>query len=118
MAWEHERVGEDSLGQGKAEEGNPGRCCGVRLFNVFNVQMRTFDYRTCMTSRHSVAAVLLDLTCKRVLQFCVSPEPGRACAREVAEEQFLRTLKDAASVSCTQHKSLHSFTCPITTKVQ
>ena len=88
MAWERERVGEDCPGQGKAEEGNPRWCCGVRPFNVFNGQMRTFDYRTCMTSRHSVAAVLLDLTCKQVLQLCVSPEPGCACMRKVVKEQF------------------------------
>ena len=32
---ERERVGEDCPGQGKAEEGNPGRCSGWNV-NVFN----------------------------------------------------------------------------------
>ena len=100
MAWECERVGEDCPTQGKVEEGNPGRCYGVRPFNVFNGQMRTFDYRTCMTSRRNVVAVLLDLNCKRVLQFYVSPELGGACMHKVVEEQFLQTSKDATSVPC------------------
>ena len=66
MEWEHERVGEYCPGQGKAEEGNPGRCSGVRTFNVFNGQTCTFDYCTCMIGWHSVGAVLLDLNCKLV----------------------------------------------------
>ena len=32
---EHERGGEDCFGQGKAEEGNLGRCSGWNV-NVFN----------------------------------------------------------------------------------
>ena len=67
MEREHERGWEDCLGQGKAEEGNPRRCSGVRTFNVFNGQTCTFDYCACMIGQHSVGAVLLDLNCKPVV---------------------------------------------------
>ena len=56
MEWERERVGEDCLGEGKAEEGNPGRCREWGHY-VFNGQTFTFDYCTCMIGRHSVGAV-------------------------------------------------------------
>ena len=61
---EHERVGEDCPSQGKREIRD-----GVvdEDINVFNGQTFTLYYCICMSGRHSVGAVFLDLHCKPVV---------------------------------------------------
>ena len=45
---EYERVGEDCPGQGKAEEGNPGRCSGWNGNDFIKLYI-IFDYRIHMS---------------------------------------------------------------------
>ena len=58
-------MGVDYPGLGKTEEGSPGWCSGMGVFNVFNEQTITFDYCTCMSGCEYCCCFFLDLVnCK------------------------------------------------------
>ena len=57
--------------------------------NVFNEQTFTFDNCTCMASRYSVGAVLLDLHCKPVLLSQRLLSLVHACMRKGSKQDVL-----------------------------